>query len=54
MGRWKRFRSAALRGALMMGGMALGLAATWMEVQRKTKAQQLAMTYRPQSDDRWT
>ena len=41
-------------GALMMGGMALGLAATWMEVQRKAKAQQLAMTYRPQSDDRWT
>lgn len=41
-------------GALMMGGMVLGLAATWMEVQRKAKAQQIAMTYRLRGDDRWT
>ena len=32
-------------GALMLGGLALGLVATWMEVQRKSKAQQMAQSF---------
>jgi hypothetical protein len=40
-------------GALMLGGLALGLAATWMEVQRKNKAEQLAQTFATQSENRW-
>ena len=40
-------------GPLMLGGLALGLAATWMEVQRKAKAEQLAQTFAPRGGTRW-
>ena len=40
-------------GALMLGGLALGLAATWMEVQRKAKAERLAQTFVNTSENRW-
>ncbi len=40
--------------SLMLGGLALGLAATWMEVQRKAGAEQLAQAYGAQTDDQWT
>ncbi len=40
-------------GALMLGGLALGLAATWMEVQRKSKAEQLALEFATQNTNQW-
>ena len=40
-------------GAMMLTGLFLGLAATWVEVQRKSKAEALAMDYAPQADSRW-
>ena len=40
-------------GAMMLTGLVLGLAATWVEVQRKSKAEALAMDYAPKGDGRW-
>ena len=40
-------------GALMLGGLALGLAATWMEVQRKAKAERLAQAFVNAGENRW-
>ena len=40
-------------GALMLGGLALGLAATWMEVQRKAKAERLAQAFVNKSESQW-
>ena len=38
---------------MMLTGLVLGLAATWVEVQRKSKAEALAMDYAPKGDGRW-
>ena len=40
-------------GGLMLVGLSLGLLATWMEVQRKSRAQALARDYAPESNQ-WT
>ena len=40
-------------GAMMLTGLFLGLAATWVEVQRKSRAEALAMDYAPKGDGRW-
>lgn len=40
-------------GALMLAGLSLGLIATYVEVQRKGKAEQLAQSYAPSSDVHW-
>ena len=40
-------------GQLMLGGLVLGLAATWMEVQRKSKAEQLAQSYTVKTSTQW-
>lgn len=40
-------------GALMLGGLSLGLIATYVEVQRKGKAEQLAQSFATASDVHW-
>ena len=40
-------------GALMMAGMAMGLAATWMEVQRKSRAEALAQSFVSANESTW-
>ena len=37
----------------MMVGLSLGLLATWLEVQRKSRAEALARDYAPESNQ-WT
>jgi hypothetical protein len=40
-------------GALMLGGLSLGLIATYVEVQRKGKAEQMAQSYTSASEVHW-